>query len=129
MNQVKLMTYPELVDETVAHYTNNPRSRSRYGPCLYSGPNGERCAAARLCDESVTDLGAMDRHVAPAWKDVFHMATLKPEYEHFDYEQIGALQKLHDADENWIIPDSCRGTRGLSETGKKFVESIKSNFK
>lgn len=128
MNQVKPMTFSELVDETVAHYTTNPRSRSGYGPCLYYGPDGERCAAARLCDESFTDFEQMDDSPNPEWSCVSYLATLKPEYAHFDNEQIGALQNLHDSDENWINPDGWRGAGGLSEIGKQFVESIKSKF-
>ena len=99
------MTFSELVDNTVEHYTTNPRSRDGdIGPCAYAGPNGERCAAARLCDESVTDLEDLDDHCDTEWPDVHHMATLKPEYEHFTAEQIHVLQFFHDLGSNWLDP-------------------------
>ena len=131
MNQVKPMTFAELVDETVEYYTNNPRS-FEYGSmgnamCKYAGPNGERCAAARLCDES-TDLEYLDGQRQPAWEDVCDMATLKPEYAHFTTAQIVALQTLHDRDLNWLAPYGKSGTRGLSSEGKAKVELIKAKF-
>lgn len=132
MNQVKPMTFAELVDETVEYYTNNPRS-FEYGSmgnamCKYAGPNGERCAAARLCDESATDFEYLDGQQQPAWEDVCDMATLKPEYAHFTTVQIGALQVLHDRDLNWLAPLGKSGTRGLSVEGKAKVELIKAKL-
>lgn len=122
------MTFSELVDETVEHYTTNPRSRSGMGPCAYVGPNGERCAAARLCDESLTDFAQMDNVYNPEWSCVSHLATLKPEYAHFTTEQIQDLQQLHDCDYNWLKPDGERGTEGLTEEGKKRVELMKAKY-
>ena len=124
--QTTPMTFSELVDETVEHYTNNPRSREGdTGPCVYAGENGERCAAARLCDESRTQLIDMEGGV---WSSVHNQATLKPEYAHFDVEQIGELQNLHDYDGYWLKPDGERGTEGLSEIGKQTVEIIKAKY-
>lgn len=124
------MTFAELVDNTVEHYTTNPRSKKwRNGPCAYAGPNGERCAAALMCDESLSNFREMDDLHDSSWYQVGHLAVLKPEYTHFDNEQIAALQNLHDTDENWLKPDGWIGTGGLSEKGKQFVESIKSKFK
>jgi hypothetical protein len=122
------MTFAELVDETVEYYTTNPRSITAYLRCVYAGPNGERCAAARLCDESASDFKWMDAYDLTDWSCVGHLATLKPEYSHFDNEQIRALQILHDISRNWLEPDSDRGTEGLSEEGKEYVEFIKSKF-
>ena len=120
------MTFSELVDETVLHYTTNPRSRaSGDGPCQYAGPNGERCAAARLCDESRTQFIPMEGGI---WSSVQKWVTLKPEYAHFSVEQIDALQHLHDYDGNWLKPDGERGTEGLSKEGKHAVEFIKENY-
>lgn len=124
------MTFSELVDNTVEHYTTNPRSRDGdIGPCAYAGPNGERCAAARLCDESLSNFKEMDDMCDSTWGHVVHLAVLKPEYAHFTVEQIQALQELHDTTENWLKPEGLTGTGGLSETGEQFVESIKSKFK
>lgn len=127
------MTFAELVEETVAYYSNNPRSlvmpfNGHGSACKYAGPNGERCAAARLCDESVTDLEYLDDHGETAWPDVHHMATLKPEYAHFTAEQIHALQFLHDRDSNWIDPYGKSGARGLTAVGKRAVYRIKSRY-
>ena len=127
------MTFAELVDETVAYYSNNPRSVVKSNPigtpaCKYAGPSGERCAAARLCDESATDLEAMDSQDQPAWLDVHHMATLKPEYAHFTTEQIMDLQSLHDRDWYWIDPYGKSGARGLTGAGKKHAYNIKSRY-
>lgn len=123
------MTFPELVDNTVEHYTTNPRSHAGgSGPCMYSGPNGERCAAARLCDESLTDFEHMDNVHDTSWLNVFQFAVLKPEYAHFTKLQILALQELHDTTQNWLKPEGERGTEGLTEEGKKFVELIKAKY-
>ncbi len=127
------MTFSELVDETVVYYTNNPRSKSKsknpsWSPCKYAGPNGERCAAARLCDESATDLEAMDRQLQTAWVDVCNMATLKPEYAHFTTDQIMFLQEFHDRDSNWIAPLGENGAQGLSVLGKKWAHNLKSRY-
>lgn len=127
------MTFAELVDETVAYYSNNPRSlvmplNGHGSACKYAGPNGERCAAARLCDESVTDLEAMDSQDQPAWLDVHHMATLKPEYAHFTIEQILDVQYLHDRDWYWLDPYGKSGAVGLTVAGKKAVFRMKSRY-
>ena len=125
------MTFAELVDETVAHYSNNPRSVVRAAHnsgCKYAGPNGERCAAARLCDESVTDLEDLDGQDQPAWLDVHHMATLKPEYAHFTVEQIFDLQNFHDRDFNWINPYGKNGAVGLTGSGKQAAYHLKSRY-
>ena len=127
------MTFDELVDKTVEYYSNNPRSLVlgigvHGSACRYAGPNGERCAAARLCDESATDLEAMDRYGQPAWLDVHHMATLKPAYAHFTIEQIFDLQNLHDRDWYWLDPYGKSGARGLTGAGKKHAYNIKSRY-
>ena len=126
------MTFAELVDETVEYYSNNPRSLVTNGiggsACRYAGPNGERCAAARLCDESATDLEAMDSQDQCAWTDVHHMATLKPEYAHFTIEQILDLQLLHDRDWYWINPYGKNGAVGLTESGKQAAYNLKSRY-
>ena len=95
---------------------------------MYEGPNGERCAAARLCDESATDLKAMDNVHDNTWGEVYHLAVLKPEYAHFTTQQIQDLQDFHDTHVNWLKPDGERGTEGLSEIGKQAVEFIKSKY-
>lgn len=123
------MTFSELVDETVEHYTTNPRSRQGdIGPCQYAGPNGERCAAARLCDESLSNFRLMDETHDSSWGQVEYLAVLKPDYAHFDVEQIQDLQQLHDCDYHWLKPDGERGTEGLTEEGKKRVELIKAKY-
>ena len=126
------MTFAELVDETVAYYSNNPRSLVPNGiggaACQYAGPNGERCAAARLCDESATDLVAMDSHHETEWPNVHHMATLKPEYAHFTIEQILDVQYLHDRDWYWLDPYGKSGAVGLTVAGKKAVFRMKSRY-
>jgi len=127
------MTFAELVDETVEYYSNNPRSFETAkmmsgNMCKYAGPNGQRCAAARLCDESVTDFEAMDSQSQPAWSDVCHMATLKPEYAHFTTDQIQALQSLHDSDLYWTRPYGVDGAGGLSSIGKQHVIRIKVDY-
>ena len=127
--QTTPMTFSELVDNTVEHYTTNPRSRKGFsGPCMYSGPNGERCAAARLCDESLTDFEAMDNVHDTSWLNVFHLAVLKPEYAHFTTEQVQDLQELHDSAQNWLKPRGERGTEGLSPMGQVIVSKIKSKY-
>ena len=127
--QTTPMTFAELVDETVVYYTNNPRSTTGLrGECKYAGPNGERCAAARLCDESATDFEYLDGQRQPAWTDVHHMATLKPEYAHFTTDQIQALQRLHDYRWNWVEPNGENGTKGLSDRGQEKVYQIKTEL-
>ena len=127
------MTFAELVDKTVEYYSNNPRSLVLDGDahgsgCKYAGPNGERCAAARLCDESATDFEAMDSQDQCAWTDVHRMATLKPEYAHFTIEQIQDLQDLHDRDWYWLNPYGKSGAVGLNGEGKKAAYNIKSRY-
>ena len=122
------MTFAELVDNTVEHYTTNPRSLCDKLNCKYDGPNGERCAAARLCDESLSNFREMDDFHDTSWGRVEYLAVLKPEYAHFTVRQISALQNLHDLHYYWLNPFGKEGAEGLSETGKQFVESIKSKF-
>ena len=132
--QTTPITFAELVDETVTYYSNNPRSSVRAedvmsgSVCKYAGPNGERCAAARLCDESATDLEAMDTYHEADWPDVYHLAALKPEYAHFTVRQVSALQKLHDRNMYWLDPFGDRSAKGLTDKGEQFVKEIKANY-
>jgi hypothetical protein len=127
--QTTPMTFSELVDETVEHYTTNPRSRQGdIGPCQYAGPNGERCAAARLCDESLSNFRLMDDTHDSSWGQVEYLAVLKPEYAHFTVEQIRDLQEFHDTADNWLKPEGDRGTEGLSMEGVKRVRLLKGKY-
>lgn len=126
--QTTPMTFAELVDKTVEYYSTNPRSLFDKLSCKYAGPNGERCAAARLCDESLSNFLEMDDLHDTSWGQVEYLAVLKPEYAHFNVMQISALQNLHDLHFHWLNPYGREGAEGLSEKGKRFVESIKSKY-
>lgn len=126
--QTTPMTFAELVDETVEYYSNNPRSTSSKLGCKYAGPNGERCAAARLCDESLSNFREMDDFHDTSWGQVEHLAVLKPEYAHFNVMQISDLQILHDLSYHWLNPCGREGAEGLSCDGEQLVEEIKAKY-
>ena len=95
--KIKAMTLTahEIIDETIAFYQNNPRSKSEDGNCcLYNGPNGEKCAFSRCCTP--------DSEFKEGRGSILQLnAILLPQYEGQSKRFWDEIQNLHDTDNYW----------------------------
>jgi len=97
------------LDDTIAHFNENNRSENEQGSCLYCGPNGLRCAVARLVTDEMLDKLLEN--------------TTPYSYEEFDKdaEFLEDLQDLHDVPSNWDAD-------GLTRWGKERAEIIRDKY-
>ena len=135
-----MITYQELLDDTVEYYSHNPRSRNDK-TCVYIGPVS-RCAVGRCCKDTpevnefliTFDKGLSAGDYGSGVARVFASARLKniqvlqDEYTHLnDVTFWEGLQKLHYGLSGWKedSPDACERT--LSPYGLLSYKSI-SNY-
>lgn len=126
------MTEIEVIDFTVEHFQNNPRSLGSYknivtgleiSGCVYNGENGEHCAFALFC-ENPKDL-IEGRRASMLLID--ETARLKPEVSHIRDKFWSDLQGLHDSDEYW---SGVKGqVQSLSLMGENKVKDMKKMYK
>lgn len=129
-------TIHEIIDETVEFYSNNPRSlvveddeeddHLRQTRCLYNGPNGTKCAFARLVKDEFVHLLPEESCCVVNYALICPMEHLKEEYQNHPPGFYRQLQILHDASSNWV--ELGDGTRKLSDRGIELVDSMKTKF-
>lgn len=131
------MTKSEIIDDTIAYYGADPKDRRSIKPknilkdnsmnevttCLYRGPGGRECAFQRVVEN---DLSFYDDELTRAsviLADQNNPIKFKPEYagHEKDHDFWGAIQSLHDSDENW-------DENGLSKAGMISVEFYKNIY-
>jgi hypothetical protein len=107
----------EIVDYVVEHFSNNPRSISGNGKCLYNGPSGSCCAFALCVNEDDRDQ-LLEYNAASYQLMKFGDKILKDEFKGHGPGFWDSVQDLHDSSANWSGNE-------LTETGEKAVARIK----
>ncbi len=124
-------TKQEIVDETIAFYTQNPRSVLEGGnSCVYLNvENNTRCAFSRCCtEEAVTELHSKYEGYGIANSRFGHdldTKILKEEYHGHEAEFWNRLQNLHDNKNNWF--QTSTGNE-LTFIGENAVVEMKKDF-
>jgi hypothetical protein len=114
----------EIINETIEHYKNNPRSIDKItSHCKYLNDDGSKCAFSRCC----TDEGVKQLHDSNEGHSVIinHLSYLKPEYQGHDVEFWLGIQDLHDVNSYWEIE---MVDNVLTERGKDMVGITKERF-
>jgi hypothetical protein len=127
------MTKEEIIDETVAYYSEDISRRSKeLGVCAYNGTHGlqtTHCAIGRCMQQHYKDQGVKLKNNYECDIDCFLTdlglnnidLILEEKYHGHDLQFWIQLQRLHDLDCNWT--DS-----GLTLMGKDKVKEIKQIF-
>lgn len=114
------MTTHEIIDEVASFYNNKNRSvasqESSY--CLYNGPDGKKCAFARMC---INPGNLLENINARVILEEQGQGILKPEYRGYHPQFYRDVQSLHDNSINWTDD-------GLSENGKNKVIVLKTKY-
>lgn len=110
----------EIIDETVAYYSEDTSRRATVGPrCLYQTLDGRKCAVGRYMISPPTTccgtVGGLEREYGPI-NDL-----LKDEYRGHSIYFWRDLQRLHDDSIYW-------DTNRLSEAGEKEVVRLKNKY-
>ena len=97
------------LDDTIAHFNSTNRSENERGSCRYRGPNGLRCAVARLVTDEMLDK--LEENSTPN------------DYKEFggDSGFLEALQGLHDGSQYW-------DAEGLSRIGEEDAQHIRDTY-
>jgi len=121
-------TKKEIIDETVAYYSEDPSRRSlgKTGiGCYYKNTQGNMCAVGRCFDwERMTPEMAAEIAGYPSFYGQFAQEVgsfFKPEYDGHATLFWCELQHLHDHNDNWT-------GEGISYAGKLAVEFLHSNW-
>lgn len=93
------MTQLDIVIETILHYTveGNPLSVTPRG-CVYNGPDGAKCAFARVCKEDV-NLSLYEGKTASTILESRGYSIIQDKYLNDTTENIAfwvVLQRIHD---------------------------------
>jgi hypothetical protein len=118
-------TKKEIIDETAAFYNLTNRSVERKN-CKYNGPDGNKCAFARVCSDQGLKLLIEGNRAEPNLLSFSEKKLLKPEYLGNNHGQglsnfWNEIQALHDEESNWT-------ETGLSEKGESVVEKLHYNW-
>jgi hypothetical protein len=120
------MTAHQIIDETVAYYSEDPINRRSIGEhkgsqmCLYKGEKGQKCAYSRCWRDDVykpeyeNQTPVNGRLPSPD-------ELVKDEYKGHSSEFWSQLQHLHDVKSYWT-------NTGLSDEGQKYVNTLKENY-
>lgn len=129
-NQNKL-TKLEIINETVEFYSANPtklRSTSKKGGCAYNGENDTHCAIGRCLLPKYQEQGNELKGNSNGLKFFLDINSLKLDevlqenYRGHEYPFWLALQNLHDESYLWC-------EKGLTESGKEYVETLIKTYK
>jgi hypothetical protein len=117
------MTKIEIIDETVAFYSEDTTRRSfKEGRCLYQSADGRKCAYARCWKDGVYKEKFERRTVEVLSELGFEPDSLLDEkYHGHSVEFWMDIQVLHDRFYCW-------NENGLSEEGKIFVQELKEKY-
>lgn len=123
----------QIIEETLTYYSEDPVGRrsveSEGSRCVYYGPDGKRCAYSRCWKEGISVEEVVNRY---EWKDVESLIyseevenvddLLKEEYQGYDTEFWGDLQKLHGMQDYWT-------ETGISLLGQKYANKLLPKYK
>ena len=120
MNSV--LTYSDVLKETVKFYSENPTQRAINGSlCVYRADDGRMCAVGRCLEPSAYDPKWEDQ-AASTIIDHLGMEGFKEEYRHLNDPRFWtSLQLFHDSYRYW-------DNEGLTEKGKKFVKELEDAY-
>lgn len=103
-----------ILNDVINYYNLGNRSAREDGGCLYNGPDGKHCAAARwMTDPSEANETTLNTSE--------HFDLLKPEAQLAGIPFMQSIQDLHDYTNNWT-------ETGLSFVGEKYVRYIKIKY-
>lgn len=117
----------EIIDETVAYYSEDTKRRAKIiNPtglgcgCQYYTAQGQMCAVGRCLEEpeAFKGNGSSVDELDADWE---LETILKEEYRGHDVKLWDKLQSLHDNDVHW-------NKEGLSEKGKSYVNVLKKKY-
>ena len=109
-----MKTKIEIINETVAYYSEDPLRRGLFrGYCQYITIDGRMCAVGRCMIDPRTEspdaqIGQIERFER----------KLKAEYRGYTKRFWGELQRLHDVSEHW-------NEEGLTKEGEIFLQALK----
>lgn len=106
----------EIIDQTVSYYSEDVSRRSVLcdGTCVYIGPDGKRCAYARMCTD---DSQFIEGKVLRSQYD----AKIKDEYDGYTTDFYVDIQDIHDR--GWFWSES-----GLTLEGRSHVQFLKHKY-
>lgn len=114
----------QIIEETVKYYSEDVSRRAIKpgGRCEYLTSDGKMCAVGRCMINPGTNRDD-DIGFIPSYSiiEVDQDKILKKEYRGHENEFWFDLQKLHDANSNWI-------DNGLSDAGQRYVEKLKEKW-
>ena len=115
----KLKTKLEIIEETIAFYTEDISRRSvdEFGNCQYVSENGNVCAFSRCCIDPAS-LKPYEGYVSNRILSKLGFDCLKPEYRIEDVWFWNRLQNFHDSSKNW-------NENGLTEKGLECAHDLK----
>ena len=123
------MTKIEIINETVAFYSEDPKRRSvnQYGACVYNGENDTHCAVGRCFLTEIKDQGENYIYNAEVGigdfkhRDINLDDLLEEKYKGHVILFWQKLQSFHDYDLNF-------NKTGLTDTGRKEVKNLLTLF-
>jgi len=114
----------QLLDETVQHYTNNPRAIDDNGGCMYIAANGCKCAVGRKLSDNDLDIIIAEDINGSGLYQLMNRSLGKELFNKYGLALMGNLQSLHDGESNW---KDLFG-KGLSNMGSNMVRKVKVNI-
>ena len=118
-----MKTYLDVIEETVAFYTEDVNRRSfdeNNDMCMYNGPDGKQCAFARCANEIDNYY---EGQTASSVISAKGFGILKPEYRHLTNKLFWYdLQNFHDDKANF-------NDTGLTDDGELVVENLINKYK
>lgn len=124
------MTPIELIDETVAYYTNNPRAVTHRG-CSYFTNDCRMCAVGRcLLDPKDFEERFSDQAIHPAGTlSSVPDELLKPQYRGLPVRLWMDLQTIHDDHDYWEKDVAGGPSQVLSSFGETRVTEFREKWK
>jgi hypothetical protein len=118
---IKAKTKLQIINETVKHYSKNPRCEV-FGTCLYWRNPESQCAVGRALKnpKKHKEVQGDVYKLIDQTKD--SQSLFKPEYRGHDVDFWSDLQDLHDIGAHWT-------GMGLSKYGKNFVNTLKNKHR
>lgn len=118
---MKTKTKLEIINETVAYYSEDPRRRAFSGmSCRYITRDGKMCAFGRCeVDPNINE----EADVRGRFRDRFELmdVALKIEYRGHQISFWEDIQRLHDNKSHW-------NESGLSDSGMIHVQILKEKY-
>ena len=120
---MKQLTALEIIDETVAFYSEDPSRRAfKNGNCIYQATNGNKCAIGRCMNEAgLQQFGNSNDSVDSLGLDEPLDTFLQEQYHGQNSNFWGELQTFHDMPRNW-------NSSGITTQGIQEAQNLKTTF-